>query len=329
MLPTKTVLFFVVFIATVIMGPLLIPLLKKLKFRQTVRDDGPDSHLKKMGTPTMGGLLFLIPMLSVGAMYARYEPKIWSLVLVTAGFAFVGFLDDFLKIIRRSKDGLKPLQKMIGLLAIATAFAIYISRGEGGTETVMPILGFYNPINFGIWYIPFVMFVLVGTSNAVNITDGLDGLAAGVTFFVSLFLGVVALMQPQSEYIHFFTVALCAGCLGFLVFNIHPAKVFMGDTGSLALGGAIGAIAILLKIPFLLVVVGLIYVIEVVSVMLQVGSFRLRKKRIFKMAPFHHHLELSGWRETNVVFTFWGLTFLFSLVGLYLLRIDLFGIFSL
>jgi phospho-N-acetylmuramoyl-pentapeptide-transferase len=321
MLPTQAVLFLVVLSATIIMGPLLIPVLRLLKFKQTIREDGPASHLIKKGTPTMGGIIFLVPLTVASLMYSRYDPRILPLILVTLAFGGIGFLDDFIKIHKQRKDGLFPKQKMLALIVVSAIFSIYMVNSDIGSGTVLPFLGFFQPLDLGIWYIPFTMLVLISTTNAVNITDGLDGLAAGVTFFVGLFLAVVAMVNYDYEYIQFFTVALCAGCLGFLAYNFYPAKIFMGDTGSLALGGAIASISIVLKVPLILIFVGGIYLVEALSVILQVASFKIRGKRIFKMAPLHHHFELSGFKETHIVYLFWGITLLLGILSLLLLKI--------
>lgn len=323
MFSTQAVIFLVVFLATIVTGPILLPVLKKLKLRQTIRDNGPKSHLSKMGTPTMGGLIFLIPVFVAGMMYANYDNRIVSLVLLTAGFALVGFLDDFIKVWKKSKDGLSANQKMLGLLVISAIFATYISMSDIGTSIIIPFFAFERTIDLGIFYIPFTMIVLVGTSNAVNITDGLDGLATGTTFFASLFLAMIAMTSLEFEYINFFAVALCGGTLGFLLYNFYPAKLFMGDTGSLALGGAISAIAIVMRLHLILLVLGGIFVLEAFSVIIQVVSFKLTKKRVFKMAPLHHHFELSGWKETNIVYLFWSVTIILGVLALLFLRINL------
>jgi phospho-N-acetylmuramoyl-pentapeptide-transferase len=321
MLSTQVVLFLVVLVATIIMGPLLIPVLRGLKFKQTIRAEGPTSHLIKKGTPTMGGIIFLIPLTVASLMYSKNEPRILPLILVTLAFGAIGFLDDFIKIRKKSKDGLFPKQKMLGLIVVSAFFSIYMTNSDLGTDIVVPFFGFFQTLDLGIWYIPFTMLVLIATTNAVNITDGLDGLAAGVTFFVGLFLAVVTLVNYDYLYIQFFTIALCAGCLGFLLYNFYPAKIFMGDTGSLALGGAIAAISIVLKVPLILIFVGGIFLVEALSVILQVASFKIRGKRIFKMAPLHHHFELSGFKETHVVYLFWGITLLLGVLSVFLLKI--------
>lgn len=316
--------FIAVFLMTIIMGPLFIPILRKLKFGQTVRDDGPSTHLKKTGTPTMGGIIFLIPISVAGALYAWYDIRILPMVLVTVGFGLIGFVDDFIKVVRKHKDGLNPKQKMLGLIVIAAAFSVYVIKSGLGTDIVIPFQGMDSTFDLGLLYIPFTMLVLLSITNSVNLTDGIDGLCAGVTFFIAMFFAVVAMTSFDYEYIKIFSVTIAAGCLGFLIFNMYPAKVFMGDTGALALGGAIGCISILMKLPLILIIVGAIYVIEALSVIIQVASFKIRGKRIFKMAPIHHHFELSGWKETKVVYVFWFATIVLSILSLLTLRISIY-----
>jgi len=314
-------MFIISFFLTLAMGPVFIPFLTKLKFGQTVRDDGPQSHLKKTGTPTMGGFIFLVPLLIMSIFYARYDVRILPIALVTIGFGLVGFLDDFIKVVKKRKDGLYWNQKMLGLLIVAVIFSFYVSNTEIGSDIIIPLFGMEKTIDLAWFFVPFTILVLIASTNAVNITDGLDGLCAGVTLVVTLFFTVVAMTRCEWEYIKIFCSILSGGCLAFLAYNAHPAKVFMGDMGSLALGGAIGAVSIVMKMPFILFVAGGIYVIEALSVMIQVASFKLTRKRVFKMAPIHHHFELSGWREVKVVYVFWAVTFILSIAGLLLLGI--------
>lgn len=311
--------FVVTFVLTLIAGPIFIPVLTRLKFGQTVRDDGPKTHLKKMGTPTIGGLIFILPILLVSVYYARTNPHILALAFVTAGFGVVGFIDDFIKVVKKRKDGLYPKQKMLGLLIVAAIFTFYAAYfTDVGIDVSIPFLGTINSVWF---FIPFTVFVLVATTNSVNLTDGLDGLLAGITLIIMVFFTVVAMTRPEWGYLKVFSASVAGGCLGFLSFNLHPARVFMGDTGSLALGGAVGAIAIMLKMPFMILIIGAIYVIEALSVIIQVTSFKMTGKRVFKMAPIHHHFELMGWKETRVVAAFWLVTVVLCLLGLVLLRI--------
>lgn len=313
--------FIIIFVATVILGPIMIPILTKIKFGQTIRDDGPNTHLKKMGTPTIGGIIFLIPVAVYGFYYSTFNPKILPLVLVTLGFGLIGFIDDFIKVARKSKDGLYAKQKMLGLIVIATAFVYYIYRSDIGTEIIIPFLGTEATIDIGWFFIPFSILVLLATSNGVNITDGIDGLASGVTIIVMVFFTIVAMAYNEWEHVKIFSASLAGGCLGFLVFNMYPAKLFMGDTGSLALGGAIGAMAIMMRMPLILLIVGAVYVVETLSVIIQVGYFKLYKKRVFRMAPLHHHFELGGWKETKIVTIFWSFTVFLCIIGLISLRI--------
>lgn len=318
---THVLMFIVSFLLTLVMGPVFIPFLHRLKFGQTVRDDGPQSHLKKTGTPTMGGFIFLVPMLALSVFYARYDMRILPIALVTIGFGIVGFLDDFIKVVKKRKDGLYWNQKMIGLLLVAVIFSFYVSKSGIGTDIIIPLLGMEKTIDLAWFFIPFTVLVLISSTNAVNITDGLDGLCAGITLIVTLFFSIVAMTRSEWEYIKIFSSILSGGCLAFLAYNAHPAKVFMGDMGSLALGGAVGAISIMMKMPLILFIVGAIYVIEALSVMIQVTSFKLTGKRVFRMAPIHHHFELSGWKEVKVVYVFWAVTILLSIVSLLALGI--------
>lgn len=314
--------FIITFIIALVSGPILIPILRRLKFGQTVRDDGPASHFVKTGTPTMGGIIFLFPMMLLAIYYYLTGfTKILPLAFVTFGFGAIGFIDDYIKIIKKRKDGLYPKQKMFGLILIATLFSVYISfNGNVGTDIIIPFLGADKTFNLSWAFIPFTIFVLISITNAVNITDGLDGLASGITLIVMVFFTIVAMTRNEWDYVKVFSAVTAGGCLGFMVFNVHPAKVFMGDTGSLALGGAVGAIAIMMKMPLLLLIVGSIYVIETLSVIIQVVSFKLRRKRVFRMAPIHHHFELSGWKETKVVYVFWTITLICCVLGFIALR---------
>jgi phospho-N-acetylmuramoyl-pentapeptide-transferase len=302
------------FVLALIAGPVCIPFLRRLKFGQTVRDDGPQSHLKKMGTPTIGGLIFIIPITIVALYYSQTYPNILLLLVTMLGFTSIGFIDDFIKVVKRRKDGLYAGQKTFLQLLVCVAFAFYVIRyTEAGSSIVFPFTNFV--IQPWLYFLFIVIFMYFFT-NAVNLTDGLDGLCAGVTMVVAIFFTIVSLTNPEWGYIKVFSAAMAGGCLGFLAFNIHPAKVFMGDTGSLALGGAITAIVIMMRMPLILIIVGGIYLIEAVSVILQVGSFKLTGKRIFKMAPIHHHFELKGWKETKVVTVFIVVTVVLAIVSL-------------
>ncbi|HHV98111.1 MAG TPA: phospho-N-acetylmuramoyl-pentapeptide-transferase [Clostridiaceae bacterium] len=323
---TQTIAFAVTFLLTLISGPIFIPILTKLKVGQTVRDDGPATHLKKTGTPTMGGIIFLLPLLLVSLYYAVEYPEILVLTFTTLGFGLIGFIDDFIKVVKRRKDGLYWNQKMLGLIivsAVSTFYIVYVMKL--GTDIIIPFLGFDYTISLPVWFfIPLCIFVLISSTNAVNMTDGIDGLAAGVTLIVMVFFAIVAMTRSEWDYVKMFSSAIAGGCLGFLAFNMHPARLFMGDNGSLALGGAVGIISIVMKMPWILLVVGFIYVIETLSVMIQVASFKTRGKRVFKMAPLHHHFELSGWKETKVVTVFWIVTVVACFIGFITLRFRIF-----
>ncbi len=302
------------FVLSIIAGPIFIPFLRRLKFGQTVRDDGPQSHLKKTGTPTIGGLIFIIPISVVSLYYSQKYPDIIPILLATLGFGAVGFIDDFIKVVKKRKDGLYAGQKTFLQLLVCVSFAFYVIRfTEAGSSIVIPFTDFIvQPWLYFLFIVVFMYFF----SNAVNITDGLDGLCAGVTLVVAIFFTIVSLTNGEWGYIKIFAAAIAGGCLGFLAFNIHPAKVFMGDTGSLALGGALTSIVIMMRMPLILLVIGGIYLIEAISVILQVGSFKLTGKRIFKMAPIHHHFELKGWKETKVVAVFIIVTVLLAIAAL-------------
>jgi len=312
------------FIATVVLGIFAIPILKKLKVGQIERQEGPQSHLSKQGTPTMGGIILAasiaILIVFVFLSYAKDEielaKKLIPLALMSLGFGLIGFIDDLKKLVFKNTKGLKPAYKMIGLLTIAVVYVIYlINVIDLGTDTYIPILKI--SINLPIWiYIPFAIFVILGTTNAVNLTDGVDGLCPTVSAIIITCLTVIGIIYDVKEVVIFGTIVIGA-CLGFLLFNMHPAKVFMGDTGSLLLGGVIVAIALYLKMPFILIIIALIPVLETLSVILQVMYFRRTGNRIFKMAPLHHHFELSGWRENKVVSIFSIITLILCIVGLF------------
>ena len=304
------------FLISVVFCPILIPFLRKLKFGQTEREEGPQSHLKKNGTPTMGGLVILASILLTSLIYIGKFTEILPVLFMTLGFGLIGFLDDYIKVVKKRSLGLTPLQKM-ALQFIVTGVFIYYYFKIAGLDTSIKIPfvsgdGFVMPT----WlFIIFVFIVVLGTVNGVNFTDGLDGLASGVTVIVATFFTIAALsLNPSMTPI---TGAVVGSLLGFLLFNTYPARVFMGDTGSLALGGFVSSIALMLHMPLFIVIIGLIYLVEVLSVILQVGYFKLTHgKRIFKMAPIHHHFELCGYSETRVVAAFSIVTALLCLVGI-------------
>ena len=291
------------FALSVMMGPVVIPILRKLKMGQTEREEGVQSHLKKAGTPTMGGVMILGSILFTSLFYIKDFPKIIPILFVTLGFGLIGFLDDYLKVVMKRSDGLFPKQKM-GLQIIVTAvFAFYVvNYTDVSLKWLIPFSnGKY--IDWGWFAIPLMFLVIIGTVNGVNFTDGLDGLASSVTVLVATFFTVVAIGTRSG--IEPVTCAVVGALLGFLLFNVYPASVFMGDTGSLALGGFVASTAYMLEMPLFIVIVGLIYLVEVLSVMIQVSYFKMTGgKRIFKMAPIHHHFELCGWSETRVVAVF-------------------------
>ncbi|XZH08428.1 phospho-N-acetylmuramoyl-pentapeptide-transferase [Clostridium perfringens] len=313
MIDPKIVMAIVIsFIVASILGPIIIPLLHKLKFGQNIRQEGPKSHLKKAGTPTIGGLIFIFAtIITMFIMVGNPTDEAMIAVYSFVGFGFVGFLDDLLKIIKKKNEGLTSGQKMI-LLLIVSGFLTWYAYKYIGTSINIPFLN--GQINFGLFYIPFVMFYFAGVTNAVNLTDGLDGLATSVTVLVTTFLGIISYNLGHIS-LAIFCVALAGALLAFLRFNAFPARVFMGDTGSLALGGAVAMVALILKMPLILVLIGIIYVIETLSVILQVASFKLTGKRIFKMAPIHHHFEQLGWSETKIVSVFSIITVVFCFIA--------------
>ena len=304
------------FVLTVILAPIGIPLLRRLKFGQSIREEGPKSHMKKAGTPTMGGLIFLLAIIistiAVAVIFDLFTTQTVVLLLVLVGFGIIGFLDDGLKVIFKRNLGLTSLQKLIGQIAIAIAAFLLLRLGSFDTAISIPYTDL--SIDLGVFYVAFLIFWLVGFSNAVNLTDGLDGLVSGTASIAFAAFGVIALFNEQAD-IALFAFAVTGALLGFLIFNANPAKVFMGDTGSLALGGALAMISVLVKQEVLLLLIGLVFVIETLSVILQVGSFKLRKKRIFKMSPIHHHFELSGWSEWKVVIVFWSTGLVVALIA--------------
>lgn len=291
------------FVLSVVLGPLIIPFLKKLKVGQTVREDGPSTHLKKTGTPTMGGILIMVSVAVTSILYVKDYPKIIPILFLTLGFGLIGLLDDYIKVVLRRSMGLKPWQKMLLQMVVTAVFAYYLYHAAGvSTAMRIPFLkGYY--MDLGWLNIPFLFIVVIGTVNGTNFTDGLDGLVSSVTIMVSTFFTVAAI--GTGAEIAPITCAVTGALLGFLLFNVHPASVFMGDTGSLALGGFVAACAYMMQMPLFLPIVGFIYVIEVLSVMIQVIYYKVSGgKRIFKMAPLHHHFELCGWKETKVVAVF-------------------------
>ena len=310
----------VAFVITAILGPVFIPVLRRIKAGQSIREDGPKAHQTKAGTPTMGGLMIILAVvITCISMTIRQgvgsEMGILLVSFVLCGL--IGFCDDFIKVVKKRNLGLTALQKLIFQIVIAVILAVYQSKVSSfGTSIYVPVVK--EDIDLGWFYIPFVAFVLVAMVNAVNLTDGLDGLAGGCTAITALFLAITgAGIGYTSSSI--FSAAIAGACFGFLLFNRYPAKVFMGDTGSLALGGALAAAAVMMNIELILPVAGGIFVAEVVSDIIQVVSFKTRGKRIFRMAPLHHHFELGGWKETKVVIVFWTITLLLCILSTFML----------
>ena len=294
-----------------IIGPFIIPILHKLKFGQNIREDGPRSHLKKAGTPTIGGIIFILATTITVLIFAPNKKEAMVVLFAFIAYGFVGFLDDILKIVHKKNLGLRAWQKMV-LLFVVTIVLAYFAYKNFGTSVIVPFTKY--EWNLGLLFIPMIMIYFLGFTNAVNLTDGLDGLCTSITILVSAFLAI-ACYKSGNFYITVFLVALIGSLLGFLRFNAYPAKVFMGDTGSLALGGAVAASAMFLKSELLLCIVGAIYVIETLSVVIQVASFKLTGKRVFKMAPIHHHFEQLGWSEVKIVTVFCIITVALCLIG--------------
>ncbi len=314
------------FIITVVLSLIIIPILRKLKVGQIERDDGPESHLKKQGTPTMGGIIIAISIvvICIGLYYyythKTIQPEIAKnmivLMLASVGFGLIGFIDDFKKLVLKNTKGLRPMAKMIGLLIVAVAYTIFLTKVLGnGTDIYIPFAK--TTITMPIWlYIPFAIFVMLGTTNAINLTDGIDGLSSSVTTIILTCLTVIGIIFDLKE-VTLFGSSLSGACLGFLLFNLYPSKIMMGDTGSLLLGGAVSAMALYLKMPLLLLIIAIIPVLETLSVMIQVMHYKRTGNRIFKMAPLHHHFELSGWRENKVVSVFSIVTLIACIIGIF------------
>ena len=301
------------FSISVMLCPLAIPLLKKLKFGQFVREEGPETHLKKSGTPTMGGLVILAGMVMVSLLYIPEYEEIIPILFVTLGFGLIGFLDDYIKVVMKRSMGLKPWQKMGFQIIVTAIFSYYMQYQIGDTTLLLPFGQGYM-LDVGRLYTPMLFLTVLGTVNGANFTDGLDGLASCVTMLIATFFTVVAI--GTGARIIPVTCAAVGTLLGFLVYNVYPARVFMGDTGSLALGGFVASTAIIMKMSLFIPIVAFIYFIEVTSVIIQVSYYKLTGKRIFKMTPLHHHFELSGWPETKVVAIFSIITAMLCLIGL-------------
>lgn len=308
------------FVSTVVLGPFVIPILRRLKFGQSIREEGPKSHYAKSGTPTMGGILIIASLTFSACIFAGNHIEVWLALFVTLGHGIIGFLDDFIKVVLKRNLGLKAKQKLFGQIIMAALLTYIATNYMGrGTDLWIPIVG--HTFDLGSLYYVLIFFVLVGTTNAVNLTDGLDGLAAGTTTVAAIAYALICMYFQQTE-LAIFCMAVAGATLGFLKFNAHPAKVFMGDTGSLALGGALASVAVLTKTELLLAIVGGVFVIEALSVIIQVVSFKTRGKRVFLMSPIHHHFELSGWSETKVVSVFWFTGVIFSIIAFIILKVS-------
>ena len=303
------------FAISAILGPVIIPVLRRLKMGQTEREEGVKEHLKKAGTPTMGGVIILLSIVITSVFYIRSKPQIIPILFVTLGFGLIGFLDDYLKVVMKRSDGLFPKQKMALQILVTAVFAFYLVKVAGIPLTMLiPFTG-GKYLDLGWFAIPLLFIAVIGTVNGVNFTDGLDGLASSVTVLVATFFTVVAIGTKSG--IEPATCAVVGALLGFLLFNVYPASVFMGDTGSLALGGFVASTAYMLQMPLFILIVGLIYLVEVLSVMIQVTYFKKTGgKRFFKMAPIHHHFELCGWSETRIVAVFSIITTILCLIAL-------------
>ena len=303
------------FVISVILGPIIIPFLRKLKMGQTERVEGVQSHLKKAGTPTMGGIIFLIATVVTSLFYVKDYPKVIPVLFLTLGFGIIGFLDDYLKVVLRRSDGLLPWQKFSLQVVVTAVFTYYLVNYTDVNLSMRIPFWTDHYLNIGWLAIPVLFFAVIGTVNGVNFPDGLDGRASSVTLIVAVFFTVVSIGTKSG--IEPITCAVVGGLMGFLLFNVYPAKVFMGDTGSLALGGFVAGAAYMMQMPLFILLVGLIYLVEVLSVIIQVTYFKkTHGKRIFKMAPIHHHFELCGWSETRVVAVFSIITAVMCLIAL-------------
>jgi phospho-N-acetylmuramoyl-pentapeptide-transferase len=319
-------------------GPAIIEALRRLKMGQVVRADGPETHKAKSGTPTMGGVFFIFSVAIAVVLWEDFHNyKVWLTLGAFAALGAVGFLDDYLKIRRRNSDGLNPWAKLAGQAVVAVTVTAILYINEGDTITALYVPFFKEPlIDMGVLWIPFAILLIMGESNAVNFTDGLDGLASGLLILVFIALSILTYLSGRSDYSAYlgipyipgageltvFCLAVVGACVGFLWFNAHPAEVIMGDVGSLPMGGIIAVISLIIKKELLVLIIGGVFVLEIASVVIQVLSFKLRKKRVFRMAPVHHHFELSGWAETKIVIRFWILGGLFVIIGLSTLKIQ-------
>lgn len=304
-------------VSTLVFGKIGIPLLQRLKAQQSIREDGPQAHLAKAGTPTMGGLFMMLALVVAVCIVPPYSVTLWMLLFLTLGHGALGFSDDFIKAVKHRNLGLTAKQKLLGQAVLAIIFC-YISIAYAALPTTLWIPLVDITVDLGYAYYVLAFIIILGTTNAVNLTDGLDGLATGISAIAGAAFAVVGLLVGSLS-VTFFGIIVSAVCLGFLYFNANPAKVFMGDTGSLALGGAFAGMAIATKTELLLIVIGFVFVVEALSVILQVASFKTRGVRIFRMSPIHHHFELGGWSERKVVYVFWAVSLVMALLGIALL----------
>ncbi len=303
----------IAFLVAVIVAPLAIPVLHKLKFGQEIREEGPSWHSSKSGTPTMGGVIFILGVVISGIAMLHHSLKGIMLLYLSLAFGIIGFVDDYIKVVKKRNLGLTEIQKLVMQIAASVIF-VYLLYSNGLMATVIKIPFTDIVFDMGIWYLPLCVIVIIGTVNAVNLTDGVDGLASSVTIVVMLFFVAVSLRMGNEDSA-VFASACAAAIFGFLLFNKHPAKIFMGDTGSLFLGGAVAALAVESGLVLYLVIAGIVYVIETLSVIVQVTSFKLTGKRVFKMSPLHHHFEMCGWSENRIVLTFSAVTALACVIG--------------
>lgn len=299
----------IAFISSTLLGPVIIPRLRKLKFGQNIRVDGPKSHLIKQGTPTMGGLIFIMGFLIPILLFRETGLKTIFVIVGVVGLGIVGFLDDYLKVVKKQNEGLDTKQKIIAQLLVAIIIAVF--AGGFGTDTYIPFLNV--TIDMGILFYPFVVFFIIAVSNAVNLTDGVDGLNTSVTICVTVFFAIAGFKSGDESA--FLSMSMIGALLGFLIVNKNPAKVFMGDLGSLALGGFVGSVALVLKMPFVVLLIGIIYIVETLSVIIQVSYFKKTRKRIFKMTPIHHHFEHCGWSENKICIVFSSVTIVMGIIS--------------
>lgn len=314
----------IAFLIALACGPFIIPELKRLKFGQNIREDGPQSHLSKAGTPTMGGVIMLVSILiTLVVLWPKDTYTLLIAVVATLGFGAIGFADDYIKVVKKRNLGLRAKQKLIGQVIVSVIVAIMVMQGNLKTNVYIPFVNVYW--DMGLLFVPFIVFFMIALTNSVNLTDGLDGLASGVMFIITATFGIIyyfAYNETNSETFRtmiIFCGAITGSCLGFLRFNAHPAKVFMGDTGSLALGGALSVIAIMIGMEFFIPIMGFMFMASTISDIIQVTHYKRTKRRVFKMAPLHHHFELSGMPETKIVLMYMATTLILCIVTILIL----------